>query len=665
MKEIKEKIEKLQDLIRQHDYKYYVENRPEISDQDYDKLMRQLQDMEKANPELITPDSPTQRVSEKPVASFPKIEHKVPMLSMDNTYSAEELLDFDKRVKKNLPGQTISYVVELKIDGLSVSLVYTNGKFNKGATRGDGVTGDDITQNLRTIQAIPLHVRNPESFPPVIEIRGEVYIPHKDFVKINKEKEKNSEELFANPRNAAAGSLKLLNSAIVARRGLNIFNYAVGYFEGVELKTQWEVLEFLKCHGFKVNPHIKLCKDIEEVIEYCNQWQEQKQALEYDIDGMVIKVNSLKQQHYLGATTKAPRWMIAYKFPAERATTKLKDIIVQVGRTGTLTPVAVLEPVRLAGSVVSRATLHNADDIERKDVRIGDIVTIEKAGEIIPQVVAPALGKRTGKEKKFRMPDKCPACGTKVKQYPGEVAIRCDNPRCSAKQKEKIRHFASRSAMDIEGLGEAIVELLVDSKLVSDIADIYTLKYEQLINLPRMAEKSTQNLLNAIEKSKSQDLARLIFALGIRHVGEHSADILASEFNSIEKLGQQTTEALSSIHEIGPVMAQSIYEFSKEPENKKLLKRLKNSGVKMEQAKRKTSGRLLGKRFILTGILSSLSRNEAEQLIKDEGGQITSSVSKAVDFVIAGESPGSKYDKAKKLNLRIIDESGFKKLIGQ
>ncbi|MFH0731327.1 MAG: NAD-dependent DNA ligase LigA [Candidatus Omnitrophota bacterium] len=657
--DIKKQIEKLRNEIREHDYKYYVENKPQIQDHDYDKLMRQLIDLERAHPELITKDSPTQRVSERPVDGFPKIKHRAGMFSMDNTYSADELREFDKRVKKNLPKEGISYVVELKIDGVSISLTYENGVLTQGATRGDGETGDDVTQNLRTITAIPLCVQKAAGFPRLIEIRGEVYLSHKAFAQINKDKQQNAEEVFANPRNAAAGSLKLLDSAEVARRRLDIFNYAVGYVEAEQFKTQWELLQFLKKHGFKTNPQIKLCKDIEEVISYCNRWQEQKAQLDYDIDGMVIKVNSLAQQARLGVTSKAPRWMISYKFPAERVNTKLIDIIVQVGRTGAITPVAVLEPVHLSGSVVSRATLHNAEDIERKDVRIGDIVTIEKAGEIIPQVVGPVLDKRTGKEKKFHMPDKCPACNGKLKQFPGEVAVRCDNAACSAQQKERLRHFACRQAMDIEGLGEAMAQLLIDNKLVSDIADVYTLKYDKVIQLPRMADKSTRNLLNAIEESKKQSLARFIFALGIRHAGVHAAELLASEFNSIEKLSVQTIESLSEIPEIGPVMAESICDFFNNPLNKKLIKRLIDAGVKMTQQKKAKTGKLAGKRFVLTGTLSSFSREEAQQMIKDHGGRVISSVSEAVDFVIAGVNPGSKYSKAKGLGVRIINEEEF------
>ncbi|MBN1405495.1 MAG: NAD-dependent DNA ligase LigA, partial [Candidatus Omnitrophica bacterium] len=624
-KDIENKIETLREKIRYHDYKYYVENKPEISDEEYDRLMRELIAAEKSYPHLITKDSPTQRVSEKPLENFPKVKHKFPMYSMDNTYSAQELRDFDKRVKKNLPGEEISYVVELKIDGVSVSLTYKKGKFDTGATRGDGETGDDVTQNLRTIPSIPLLVKDAQSFPDLIEARGEVYMNRRAFEKINKEKEKIGEELFANPRNAAAGSLKLLDSSIVAKRGLDIFNYSVGYAQGAAFETQWSLLHFLKQHGFKTNPHIKLCNSIEEVISYCAQQQEKKEHLDYDIDGMVVKVNSLSQQKKLGFTSKSPRWMIAYKFPAERAATKLKDIIIQVGRTGTLTPVAVLEPVHLSGSTVSRATLHNADDIERKDIRIGDIVIIEKAGEIIPQVVAPVLSKRTGKEKKFHMPDKCPACGEKIKQYPGEVAFRCDNAACTAQQKERIKHFASRNAMDIEGLGEAMVELLVDNKIIAGIADLYNLKYEDLVKLPRMADKSVKNLLEAIEKSKQQNLARLIFAFGIRHVGEHAAWLLADEFGSVDEIAGQKKEGLSEIHELGPVMAESIYEFFHNPENRKWISRLKSSGINMTQEKTAQNGRLKDKKFVLTGSLASISRNEAEAMIRSEGGRVSSS----------------------------------------
>lgn len=662
--DVSKEIERLREKIRHHDYKYYVESKPEISDQEYDRLMHRLIELEKKNPKLITPDSPTQRVGEQPVEGFPKVKHKAIMLSMDNTYSGDELREFDKRVRKNLPHQEVSYVVELKIDGASISLLYKDGLLENGATRGDGETGDDVTASLKTIRAIPLAVRNREDFPPLIEVRGEVYMDHETFEKINREKAKFGEELFANPRNAAAGSLKLLDPRIIAKRNLQIFSYGIGYVKGDTPPSQWEIIEFLRKHGFRINPHIKSCQTIAEVIIYCDQWQDKKKDLDYDIDGMVIKVNSLEQQRKLGQTSKAPRWLISYKFPAERATTELKDIIVQVGRTGTLTPVAVLRPVRLSGSTVSKATLHNLDDIERKDIRIGDTVVIEKAGEIIPQVIAPVLNKRTQKEKKFKMPDQCPACGRKVMQYPGEVAIRCDNLTCPAQQKERLRHFASRQAMDIEGLGEAMVEQLVDNKLVRDYADIYSLKFEDIISLERMAEKSAHNLLEGIELSKKQSLARLIYALGIRHVGIHAADILAAEFGSIENLSRQTPDSLTQINEIGPIMAESIYEFFKRPPTKGILEKLRKAGVTMEEKVRKKAGRFTGKTFVFTGGLEGFSRIEAEDIVKKLGGRVSSSVSKQVDFVVVGAEPGSKYDQARKLGIKTITEAEFKKMVG-
>lgn len=662
-KDRKREIEELRERIRLHDYRYYVENKPEVSDQEYDRLMQQLKELEDGNPGLITPDSPTQRVGEQPVEGFPKLRHRVAMLSMDNTYSADELREFDKRVKKNLPCEEIDYCVELKIDGASISLLYRDGILQSGATRGDGETGDDVTTSLKTIRAIPLLVRKGKSFPKLIEVRSEVYMSRKTFDKINKEKQKSGDELFANPRNAAAGSLKLLDPKTVVERGLQVFIYGIGYTEEKVPDSQWGSITFLKEHGFRTNPHIKRCKTIEEVIRYCKEWEEKKETLDYDIDGMVIKVDSIAQQNRLGETTKAPRWMISYKFPAERATTKLKDILVQVGRTGTLTPVAVLEPVRLSGSTISRATLHNVDDIERKDIKIGDTVVIEKAGEIIPQVIAPVLNKRTGHEKRFRMPDKCPVCGSKVGQSPGEVAVRCDNVTCPAQQKERLRHFASRQAMDIEGLGVAMVEQLVDNKLVDDYADIYNLKFDDIVSLERMAEKSAQNLLEGIERSKGQTLARLIDAFGIRHVGVHAADVLADEFGSIGDLSEQTLDSLTQINEIGPIMAESICEFFQSPHTKKILEKLKTAGIAMEGKARKKSGKLTGKTFVLTGGLDSFSRTQAQDIIKSFGGRVSSSVSEQTDFVIAGKEPGSKYDKAKKLNVKIITEQEFRKLI--
>ena len=674
-KGIKKKIDKLRELINYHDRKYYAENRPEISDQEYDRLIKQLKKLEQAHPEFIAPDSPTQRVSGEVLEGFKSVEHRVPMLSMDNTYSADEIREFDKRVRKNLGVAKLDYIVELKIDGVSISLLYEKGKFVRGATRGDGFKGDDITVNLKTIRSLPLNINTKKGtkIPILFEARGEVYMPRKAFLEINKEKEKNGEELFANPRNAAAGSLKLLDSSIVSKRHLNMWIYGVGYTEGAAFKTQFEALEFLKEAGFRTNPHIRRCRSIEEAIAYCDEWEGKKDSLEYDIDGMVIKVDSFLHQRELGETTKSPRWMIAYKFPAERRETALEDIIVQVGRTGTLTPVAVLKPVELSGSVVSRATLHNQDEIMSKDIRIGDHVIIEKAGEIIPQVVEAVKSKRKGTEKKFSMPKKCPACGGKVENIEGEVALRCENLRCPAQLKERIIHFASRDAMDIEGMGEAIVNQLVDKKMVEDYGDIYYLKHEELAGLERMADKSASNLVSAIEKSKSNNLNRLIFGLGIRHVGVRAAWILASCFGSLDKIAQAKIEEFDEIEEIGPVMARSIFNFFQTKENRRVIEKLKKAGVNIENREQRTpyhkgtwqaeNRELEGKMFVVTGSLEGFTRQEIEEIIRAHGGNASSSVSKNTDFLIAGKEPGSKLDKAKSMGVKVIGEEEFKKML--
>lgn len=663
---IKEQIEKLREEIRYHDGLYYIENKPKISDREYDMLYKKLQKLEAQHPELITSDSPTQRVAGAPIEGFAVVEHKVQMLSMDNTYSHEELRDFDGRVRKNLGSEKYDYVVELKIDGVSVSLTYENGIFIRGVTRGDGFRGDDVSVNLKTIRSIPLKLHPPKDgkIPKFMEVRGEVYMKLKNLEKINKEKEKTGEELFANPRNAAAGSLKLLDPRIVAKRGLDIFAHGIGYFEGALFKSQFELLEGLKELGLKVNPNYKRCTDMDEVLKYCDQWREKRKNLDYDIDGMVVKVNSFAQQKKLGATTKAPRWMIAYKFPAERVQTKLEDIKVQVGRTGTLTPVAILKPVFVAGTTVSRATLHNEDEIRRKDIMIGDTIILEKAGEIIPQVVEVVKSKRTGKERKFVMPTKCPVCKSPTKRVPGEVAVRCENVFCPAQVKERLIHFASRSAMDIEGLGEAMVEQLVDNKLVRDYGDVYHLKFDKVRSLERMGDKSTQNLIDAIQKSKDNPLARLIYAFGIRHVGVHAADILTRTFSSIDELSKQSVEDLTKIHEVGPIIAQSIYEFFQNPTTKKVLEKLKKSGVKFGEKRRApVSAKFAGKTFVFTGELKGYTRTEAEELVRNLGGVASSSVSKKTDFVVVGENPASKYDKAKALGVKIIDEKGFDKMV--
>ena len=665
-KDIENKIKKLREVISHHDRKYYAENRPEVSDQEYDRLMKELQRLEESHPKSITPDSPTQRVSGEIQRGFKTVEHKVPMLSMDNTYSADEIREFDKRVKKNLGVDRLDYVVELKIDGVSISLLYEKGRFIQGATRGDGFKGDEITINLKTIRSLPLSVSVGKGarLPNAFEARGEAYIPRKTFLKINKEKEKKGEEVFANPRNAASGSLKLLDSSLAAKRHLDMWIYGLGYAEGSSFKTQYEAINFLKDAGFRTNLHIKKYHSIEDVIKYCNEWEDKKDSLDYDIDGMVIKVDSFSYQKRLGQTSKSPRWMIAYKFPAERKETRLEDIIVQVGRTGTLTPVAVLKPIELSGSTVSRATLHNQDEIMRKDIRIGDRVIIEKAGEIIPQVVEALKNKRTGKEKRFSMPKKCPICGSVVESIKNEVALRCENLGCPAQLKERIEHFASRQAMDIEGMGEAIVTQLVDKKMVEDYGDIYYLKHDEVGGLERMADKSASNLIDAIKKSKLSSLNRLIFGLGIRHVGVRAAWILAARFGSLEGIASLDIEELEKINEIGPIMAKSIHAFFRSKENKKVIEKLRKAGVNTSWRLEAGGSKVLdGKTFVVTGSLETFSREAIEELIRTHGGNASSSVSKKTDFLVAGKEPGSKLDKAKKLGVRIISEDEFKKMI--
>ena len=664
-KDSKKEIEKLKETIRRNDHLYYVENSPKITDQEYDKLYRRLKDLEEAHPGLITPDSPTQWVGGTPVKGFSTVKHIVPMMSLDNTYSADEIREFDERVRKNLKGEKVEYVLELKFDGVSISLLYKGGKWVQGSTRGDGVEGDDVSNNLKTIRSIPLVFRETvKKIPRLIEVRGEVYMTKKALEKLNKEKERSGEELFANPRNAAAGSLKLLDPKIVATRGLDIYIWGIGHCEGIDFKTHAEVLEYLKEAGFRVNPHHKVCGTIEEVIDYCNSFEEKRYRLEFEIDGMVLKVNDLGQQERLGQTAKSPRWSIAYKFPAEKALTEIKDIIVGIGRTGAITPVAILEPVHLSGTTVSRASLHNFDEIARLDVKIGDKVYVEKSGEIIPKVISVAKEKRTGREKTFAIPAKCPACGSKLVRVHEEVALRCENVGCPAQIKEAVLHFASRDAMDIENMGEAITNQLVDKALISDYGDIYRLKFDSVKDLERMAKKSAANLIDAIEKSKAHDLNRLIYGLGIRHVGEHTAWVLANHFGSIEKLEHAAPEDLTDVPEMGPVMAESVYNFFRNKENLKILKKLKEAGLKMTAPVKKAGiGPLAGKNVVITGTLKSFSRSEAEEAVRKAGGNPSSIVGKNTAFLVAGEEPGSKLDKAEALGVKIIGEEEFKKLL--
>ncbi|MDP2929867.1 MAG: NAD-dependent DNA ligase LigA [Candidatus Omnitrophota bacterium] len=653
---IKKEIEILKETIRRHDNLYYVLDKPIISDQEYDRVYRKLKELEDAHPELIAFDSPTRRVGGHPIESFPAVKHIVPMMSMDNTYSAGELKEFDERVRKNLKDEEYNYVVELKFDGVSISLLYEKGVWIKGATRGDGTQGDDVSNNLKTIRSIPLKFNDGiKKVPAKAEVRGEVYMTRKVFEEINRDKERALEEPFANPRNAAAGSLKLLDPRIVAKRHLNVFIWGMGYCEGLDFKKHADLLGYLKEAGFRVNKHFKICPNIEEVIEYCNFWQNKRETLEFDTDGMVVKVNDLSQRERLGATSKSPRWAIAYKFPAEKALTEIEDIIIQVGRTGAITPVAILKPVRLSGTIVSRATLHNFDEIERLDVKIGDKVYVEKSGEIIPKVLSVAKDKRTGKEKSFPLPETCQACGSRLHKAPDEVALRCENIGCPAQVKERMLHFASRDAMDIEGMGSAITDQLVDKGLVRNYADIYYLKMDDVKKLERLAEKSAANLLKAIENSKSNDLNRLIYALGIRHVGERSAWVLANHFGSIGKLSDAGMDELTRIREIGPAMAESINDFFSNKENMKVLKRLSEANLKMSQSKiKESSGILEGKRVVITGTLKNYSRSEAEELVRRLGGDPSSSVGKSTYFLVVGEEPGSaKKDKAKASGVKI------------
>ncbi len=666
-RDVKSEIDELRRQIRHHDRLYYVENRPSVSDEEYDQLMRRLEGLEREHPKLTTSDSPTQRVGGEPTKEFPVVQHIVPMLSMDNTYSDEEMREFDVRLKKNLKGAEFEYVVELKIDGVSLNLLYANGRFVRGATRGDGTNGDDVSNNVRTIRSIPLvfsEETNP--IPSLIEVRGEAYMTKEGFEAINREKARLGEEPFANPRNACAGSLKLLDPKLVAQRHLNVFIWGNGYIEGMRFDTHLEVLEYLQKTGFRTNPHSKRCRTIDEAIDCCNSWRDKRHSLDYEIDGMVLKVNSLRQREDLGVTTKSPRWMVAYKYPPEKALTELEEIIIQVGRTGTITPVAVLKPVRLSGTTVSRATLHNFDEIERLDVRIGDKVYVEKSGEIIPKILGVAKEKRAGGETKFRTPAKCPACGALLVKLPGEVAIRCENAGCPAQIKEKVLHFASRNAMDIEGMGDAIVNQLVDKGLIKDYGDIYHVTFDAVKGLERMADKSAENLMNSIRKSKANDVSRLIYALGIRHVGERAARVLASHFNSVERVGKEEAEGLTCIEGIGPVMAESIYSFFRSKENQKILKKLEGAGVTMkrEEARPRPKGPLAGKMIVLTGTLVSMTRAEAQELIGRAGGNCSSSVGKNTDLVVAGEEPGSKLRRAKELGVRVIGEGEFKKLAG-
>jgi DNA ligase (NAD+) len=661
---VEHEIARLREEIREHDRRYYVEAAPTISDLEYDRLMARLRELEAAHPELVTPDSPTQRVGGEPVSFLPSVTHRVPMLSIENTYNVEELRQFGARVDKLLGGEPVEWVVELKIDGVAVSIIYEKGLLVQGATRGDGRAGDDVTHNVRTVHGVPLHLAG-RDVPPLLEVRGEVYMTNSDLVTINQERQKQHEPPFANTRNLTAGSIKLLDPRLCAERRLRFFCHSVGDVRGLPSTTHIDFLADLNRWGLPATPHVQCFKSFNAAVDHCEELQQRLHELDFEVDGFVLKVNRFDQRERLGATSKSPRWLIAYKFEKYEATTRLNDIRVQVGKTGTITPVADLEPVLLAGTTVSRASLHNADEIARKDVRVGDTVVVEKAGKIIPHVVRVEKHLRKRGAAEFKFPTKCPECGTKLVKDEAGVYIRCPNISCPAQLKERIRYFAGRSAMDIEGLGDKLVDQLVGQGLVKSYADLYRLTVEQLESLERMGRKSATNLVEHIEESKSRGLARLLNGLSIRHVGARVATVLAQHFGSMRRLMAGSAEELAEINEVGPVIAQSVYSFFHTESGEEAIAELSRMGVEMEAERtaKEASGPLAGKTLVVTGTLQKYTRDEIEALIAQHGGRTTSSVSKSTDYVVAGEKAGSKLDKARKLGIPVLTEAEFDRLI--
>ncbi|MBF8984340.1 NAD-dependent DNA ligase LigA [Lutibacter sp. B2] len=660
IQEAKIEIEKLTNELNEHNYNYYVLDHPTISDYEYDQMMNKLIEIEKEFPELMQSDSPTQRVGGVALESFNQVTHTVPMLSLDNSYNQGDLLDFDGRTRKALD-EEVEYVVEPKIDGLSVTLSYENGIFVKGATRGDGYIGENITQNLKTIKTIPLRLSENVN----VEVRGEVYISREKFEELNKRQEENEQPLFANPRNVAAGSLRQLDSKITAQRNLDIFVFNIQTIDGKTFDTHIDGFEYLKKLGFKTSNY-NVCNSMKEVIELCDEWSEKRATLSYEIDGLVVKVNDLNQREILGTKSKSPRWAIAYKFPAEQKETLLKDIEVQVGRTGALTPTAIFEPVRVAGSVISRATLHNEDYIQEKDIRIGDYVIIQKAGDVIPAVVKVVLDKRNEDVKPFNMPEHCPICGEETVRLEGEAATRCVNSACPAQLRRSIIHFVARNAMNIDGLGESIVTLLLDNGLISDIADLYYLKKEEVLSLERMGEKSANNLLNSIEKSKGNDLSRVVFGLGIKLVGARAGVLLADVFKDMDTLMNASFEDITVIPEIGDKMAQSLVAFFKEERNLEIIEKFKSTGVNMKSLKVEDDSiekKFEGMTFVITGTLSKYKRTDAKDIVEKLGGKVSGSVSKKTHYVLAGEEAGSKLTKAQELGVPVISEEEFEEMV--
>lgn len=664
-KEAEKRIKELRKQINYHNYRYYVLDDPVISDDEYDRLFKELIELEENFPEFKSPESPTQRVGAPPRKEFTPFVHKEEMFSLQDARNEDEIIEFDRRVKRflNLPENLdIEYTAEPKIDGLSTEIIYEKGIFKGAGTRGDGITGEDVTLNVKTIKTVPLYlIENSYAIPSRIDVRGEVYMNRKDFEELNKNRLKNGESMFANPRNAAAGSLRQLDPNITAKRKLDFFAWGIGYYEGIEFKTQWDVLLALKTWGFKVNSLIKLCKNINEVIEYYLEFEKKRDKLPYDIDGIVVKVNSFEFQKKLGRTIRAPRWAIACKYPAPEVTTKIKEVIFQVGRTGIITPVAIFDPTPVGGVIVQRATLHNFDEVRKMDVRSGDWIYLRRAGEVIPEVVKVIKEKRTGEEKPIAPPSKCPVCQGNV--FKEGAYLKCINLSCPAKLKGAIRHFASKRAMDVDGLGTKLIEQLVDRGLVKDLADIYYIKKHEWSALERMADKSAENIVNAIEKSKKTTLTRFLYALGIPLVGEHGAKLLAQHFGSLKRLYNVTTGELLKIEGIGPEMAESIVRFFREEHNRKVIQKLLEAGISFEEIRVSEQNPFYGKTFVFTGSLKNFTREQAQKIVEDFGGRAAGSVSRKVDYLVVGEDPGSKLQKAINLGIKRINEQEFIKMI--
>lgn len=657
------RVRQLVEMISHHDVKYYIEDSPEITDHEYDALMKELKALESEHPDLVLPDSPTQRVSGVPVDEFPQVQHKAAMLSLDNCYSSDELREFDSRVRKWLGDERVDYVVEPKVDGLGIALLYENGALVRGATRGDGRIGEDVTSNIRTIRSVPLRLREGGGLRTV-EVRGEVYMPSAGLSELNEEREAAGEPPFANTRNAAAGSIRQLDPRVAASRPLDAYFYTLSHTEEAMPETHHECLEAMRASGLRVSPEARVFGSIEEVLGHIASWEPKRDRLGYDIDGMVVKVDSLEQQDRLGRTAKNPRWAIAYKYPPKQVVTKLLDVVFQVGRTGALTPVAHLEPVEVGGVVVSRATLHNEDEMKRRGVLIGDMVLIERAGEVIPQVVGPLVERRTGEEREVEVPLTCPVCGSKAAREEGEAVRRCVNASCPAQVKERLAHFCSRNAMDIEGIGPALIDQLVDRGVVKDVSDLYRLGRDDLLGLEGIADRSATNILDAIKESVDRDFSRVVHALGIRHVGRTTAALLAERFGGIDRLMSATVEDLSRVEGVGEVVGEAVRDFMADEENRALLGRLREAGLRMEGGKR-TDGPLSGKTFLFTGEMSSMSRSDAGALVESLGGRVGTSVTKGTDYVVVGRDAGSKLDKARKLNKTILDEDAFLRLVGR